>query len=136
MSHFSKIKTNITNLNTLVKTITQLGFNYRFFSNTENYIHNNQEVKKNDILVYQLNEYSKENHVFTFIWNINEYNLVVDLELWSLDIDFNYLIDRLFQQYAYNMVVDTSSISGFYKIKDNINYDGSIKLTLQRWNNS
>nr|YP_010619788.1 hypothetical protein PNW48_pgp170 [Symphyocladia marchantioides]WAX03801.1 hypothetical protein [Symphyocladia marchantioides] len=138
MSHFSKIKTNITDFNILVKTIKQLGFNYRFFDNTENCIYINQEVEKNDIFVYKLNEYStdKENHIFTFTWNINQYHVIVDLNLWSLDIDFNYLLDRLFQQYAYNMVVDTSSISGFQKIKENLNNDGSIKLTLQRWNNS
>nr|YP_010619594.1 hypothetical protein PN023_pgp170 [Tayloriella tenebrosa]WAX03607.1 hypothetical protein [Tayloriella tenebrosa] len=135
MSHFSKIKTNITNLNTLVKTIKQLGFSYRFFSTNGNFIYTNEEGNNDDIYVYQVNKCSKENHVFTFKWNISEYYLVVDLALWSLDIDFNYLLDRLFQQYAYNIVLKTSSISGFQKIKEKFNDDGSIKLTLQRWNN-
>nr|YP_010618625.1 hypothetical protein PN024_pgp170 [Rhodomelopsis africana]WAX02638.1 hypothetical protein [Rhodomelopsis africana] len=130
MSHFSKIRTNITNLNVLIRTIKQLGFNYRFFSSTD------KEGKNNDMVVYQLNKHGNENHVFTFIWNISEYNLVVDLELWSLHIDFNYLFDRLLQQYAYNMVINTSYISGFQKVKEQLNYDGSIKLTLQKWNNS
>nr|YP_010618819.1 hypothetical protein PN064_pgp171 [Deltalsia parasitica]WAX02832.1 hypothetical protein [Deltalsia parasitica] len=136
MSHFSKIKTNITNFNTLIKTIKQLGFNYQFCSNNSNSIYTNQESRNNDILVYQLNECSKKNHVFTLIWNVSEYHLVVDLELWSLNIDVNYVLDRLFQQYAYNMVVDTSSFSGFQRINENFNDDGSIKLTLQRWNSS
>nr|YP_010619399.1 hypothetical protein PN189_pgp171 [Xiphosiphonia pinnulata]WAX03412.1 hypothetical protein [Xiphosiphonia pinnulata] len=135
MSHFSKIKTNITNFDNLIKTIKELGFNYRLFSNTINYIYTNQEVKEQDILIYKLNECSKENHIFTFVWDVNEYHLVVDLQLWSLDMDFSYLIDRLFQQYAYNMVVDTSYVSGFQKIKEKLNDDGSIKLTFQRWNN-
>nr|YP_010619206.1 hypothetical protein PNY92_pgp169 [Amplisiphonia pacifica]WAX03219.1 hypothetical protein [Amplisiphonia pacifica] len=136
MSHFSKIKTNITNFNVLIKTVKQLGFNYQFFSNSSYCIDSNEEGKKSDILVYQLNKYNKENHIFTFIWNVSEYHLVVDLELWNLDIDVHYLLDRIFQQYAYNMVIETSSINGFQKIKENIHDDGSIKLTLQRWNNS
>nr|YP_009399437.1 hypothetical protein [Dictyomenia sonderi]ARW69043.1 hypothetical protein [Dictyomenia sonderi] len=135
MSHFSKIKTNITNLNTLVKTLKQLGFSYRFFSSDGN-THTNQEGNNYDILVYKLNEYNKESYIFTFTWNISEYNLVVDLELWNLDIDFNYLLDRLFQQYAYNMVINTSAVSGFQKIKEQVIDDGSIKLTLQRWHYS
>nr|YP_010619014.1 hypothetical protein PNW47_pgp168 [Pterosiphonia complanata]WAX03027.1 hypothetical protein [Pterosiphonia complanata] len=136
MSHFSKIKTNITDLNVLIKTIGQLGFDYQFVSSTDNCFYTHEENKNNDLLVYQINKYGNKNHVFTFIWNVSEYNLVVDLELWSLSIDFNYLFDHLLQQYAYNMIMNTSSILGFQKVKEQLNYDGSIKLTLQKWDNS
>nr|YP_010850557.1 Ycf35 [Lophurella hookeriana]WGH13416.1 Ycf35 [Lophurella hookeriana] len=136
MSHFSKIKTNITNLNVLIKTIQELGLNYRFFTSTDKYLSMNHQSKPNNILVYKLNEFNKESNVFTFTWNTSEYILLVDLDAWNLGINFNYLLDRLFQQYAYNIVVNTSSTSGFQKIKEQSIYDGSIKLTLQRWNNN
>nr|YP_010850953.1 Ycf35 [Aphanocladia stichidiosa]WGH14009.1 Ycf35 [Aphanocladia stichidiosa] len=135
MSHFSKIKTNITNLNVLIKTIKELGFNYKFFSSTHKYLSINNQSKPDNILVYKLNENNTESSLFTFTWNASEYILLVDLDVWNLDISFNYLLDRLFQQYAYNIVINTSSTSGFQKIKEQSIYDGSIKLTLQRWNN-
>nr|YP_010851349.1 Ycf35 [Echinothamnion hookeri]WGH14404.1 Ycf35 [Echinothamnion hookeri] len=136
MSHFSKIKTNITNLNVLIKTIQELGFNYRFFSSNDKHLSTNSKTKSNNILVYQLNKYNIESPLFTFTWNISEYILLVDLDVWNLDISFNYLLDRLFQQYAYNIVISTSFIGGFQKISEHSISDGSIKLTLQRWNSS
>nr|YP_010851547.1 Ycf35 [Echinothamnion hystrix]WGH14603.1 Ycf35 [Echinothamnion hystrix] len=136
MSHFTKIKTNITNLDILIKTIQELGFNYRFFSSTDKYLSTNNQSQPNNILVYKFNEDNRENPIFTFTWNVSEYILLVDLDMWNLDISFNYLLDRLFQQYAYNIVINTSYISGFQKIKEQSVYDGSIKLTLQRWNSN
>nr|YP_010850359.1 Ycf35 [Lophurella caespitosa]WGH13218.1 Ycf35 [Lophurella caespitosa] len=136
MSHFSKIKTNITNLNVLIKTIKELGFNYRFFTSTDKHLFVNNQSEPNNILVYKLDEFNREINVFTFTWNISEYILLVDLDAWNLDINFDYLLDRLFQQYAYNIVINTSSTNGFQKIKEQSLYDGSIKLTLQRWHNN
>nr|YP_010850755.1 Ycf35 [Lophurella mutabilis]WGH13613.1 Ycf35 [Lophurella mutabilis] len=136
MSHFSKIKTNITNLNVLIKTLKDLGFNYRLFTTTDKYSPINNLSKPKNILVYKLNEFNRESNVFTFTWNTSEYILLVDLDTWNLDINFDYLLDRLFQQYAYNTVINTSCNSGFQKIKEHSIYDGSIQLTLQRWNNN
>nr|WGH12823.1 Ycf35 [Echinothamnion sp.] len=136
MSHFSKIKTNITNLNVLIRTIQELGFNYRFVSNIDTSLLTSNQNIPNNILVYKVSQCSKESHLFTFTWNIDEYILLVDLDLCNLDVNFNYLLDRLFQQYAYNIVINTSVNSGFKKITENSVYDGSVKLTLQRWNSN
>nr|YP_009398382.1 hypothetical protein [Lophocladia kuetzingii]ARW67568.1 hypothetical protein [Lophocladia kuetzingii] len=130
MSHFSKIKTNIVNTIILEKTIKQLGFNYKYFNNTS--LINDSSVSKlmKNMLVINPQD---QNDLFSFIWNGQDYNLVVDLQLWSLNLDFNYFIDRLSQQYAYNLILDQSSTVGFQKISENISDDGSIKLTLQKW---
>ena len=135
MSHFSKIKTNITDFDALLNTINQLGFDYKL-------LHDNIDLPLKDckrttnIAVYQLNKIDDKAPVFTFIWNGEEYMLMADVQLWNLDVDFNYLLDRIFQQYAYNMVINTSYISGFNKIQEELSYDGSVKITLQRWNNN
>nr|YP_009397976.1 hypothetical protein [Gredgaria maugeana]ARW67162.1 hypothetical protein [Gredgaria maugeana] len=134
MSHFSKIKTNITNINILIKTIQNLGFNYRFISNLDNHSCKNDQYIRNNLFVYKINQDNTESSIFTFVWNNNEYVLLVDLDSWCLDVSFNYLFDCLFQQYAYNIIVSTGCISGFQKIKEQCIDDGSIKLTLQRWN--
>nr|YP_010851151.1 Ycf35 [Aphanocladia delicatula]WGH14206.1 Ycf35 [Aphanocladia delicatula] len=134
MSHFSKIKTNITNVNILIKTIQNLGFNYRFVSNLDNHSCKNDQYIPDNLLVYKKNQHNTESSIFTFVWNNTEYVLLVDLDSWCLDVSFNHLFDRLFQQYAYNIVISTGRISGFHKIKQQSIDDGSIKLTLQRWN--
>ncbi len=133
MSHFSKIKTNITDFNALTKTISQLGFSYKLIDDiSQNSCFKNGRNIVN-ISVYQLNK-NDDSPVFDFVWSGQEYILVTDVQLWNLDIDFNYLLDRIFQQYAYNIVVSTSSVSGFNQVQEELSYDGSIKLTLQKWN--
>nr|WGH13019.1 Ycf35 [Echinothamnion sp.] len=134
MSHFSKIKTNITNLAVLIKTIQNLGFNYRFISNSDNHSCKNDQYIPSNLLVYKIGQYNVESSIFTFVWNNHEYILLVDLDSWCLDVSFNYLFDCLFQEYAYNIIVNTGYVGGFQKIKEQSTDDGSIKLTLQRWN--
>nr|YP_009398179.1 hypothetical protein [Thaumatella adunca]ARW67365.1 hypothetical protein [Thaumatella adunca] len=136
MSHFSKIKTNISNFDTLSRTITQLGFNYKLFnSDSCNILDDSKSLVKN-ILVYSLSKNSQKNSLFSFIWNGYQYNLVVDEQLWSLDMDLNYFIDRLSQQYAYNIILNQSISNGFQKVSEKAEDDGSIKITLQRWHSN
>ena len=124
MSHFSKIKTNITNLSALRKTINQLGFRYKILSNSVD----NSLVERN-LLLYD----TDDNLVTTFAWNGFEYNIIVDLQLWHLNMDFNYFVERLSQQYAYNVILGQSNSNGFQKVNEYIDTDGSIKITLKRW---
>nr|YP_009395090.1 hypothetical protein [Bryothamnion seaforthii]ARW63858.1 hypothetical protein [Bryothamnion seaforthii] len=126
MSHFSKIKTNISNLDALKKTITQLGFNYEIISHTDN-----DPVKIQNIVVYDFSD--KSQPLFSFLWNENQYSFIVDLQLWNLDVDVNYFLDSLSQKYAYNVILNTSNLSGFHQISEKVSEDGSIKITLQRW---
>nr|YP_009393024.1 hypothetical protein [Bostrychia moritziana]ARW61586.1 hypothetical protein [Bostrychia moritziana] len=125
MSHFSKIKTNISNLNLLKKTVGQLGL-YSTLQDSLSNLHCMQ-----NLVVYE--DYKKIKPLFSFIWDNSEYHLVVDLQLWSLNVDFDYFIDKLSQQYAYNVVVDKSLSTGFQKISEKVSTDGSIKVTVSRW---
>nr|YP_009396736.1 hypothetical protein [Ophidocladus simpliciusculus]ARW65922.1 hypothetical protein [Ophidocladus simpliciusculus] len=133
MSHFSKIKTNITNLDILTKTIRQLGFNYSYLNSQIDLNSTYSLLDMKNILVYD--SYSKNTPLFSFVWNSHEYNLVVDLQANNIDIDINYFMDRLSQQYAYNIVVEKSNSNGFHKVNEIVGDDGSIKITLQRWSN-
>nr|ARW69248.1 hypothetical protein [Polysiphonia sp.] len=121
MSHFSKIKTNINNLDILTKTIDQLGFRHQLIS------------ENNDIVVYNFDSNGNQNHILTFKWNKVSYSIVVDMQLWNLEVDFGYFTDTLFQKYAYNIVVNTSVTNGFQKIEESFNNDGSINIKLKRW---
>ena len=121
MSHFSKIKTNISSLEMLKKTLKDLGFSY---------IANNS--LNNDIIVFKKNDNSQP--LFNFAWDGKEFILMADLYLWNLDVSVEYFLEKLSQQYAYNIVLNESLVNGFdYKIKTLTN-NGSIKLIVEKWN--
>nr|YP_009391572.1 hypothetical protein [Laurenciella marilzae]ARW59716.1 hypothetical protein [Laurenciella marilzae] len=124
MSHFSKIQTNIYDSNLLVKTLNNMGFVCKY---------SNDCLSSKDIFVYSN---SSENYLFAFTWDGTSYNLLADLQLWTLSTDINYFIDTLSQKYAYNMILSQSVLSGFSKISETVAVDGSIKVRLKRWSSS
>ena len=132
MSHFSKIKTNISDLEILKKTLKELGFTYRIsnilFGNEDDQITN----ILNNILVF--NTIDTQNPVFYFTYNCNEYHLVADLSLWSLDINIDYFLEKLMQRYALNIVKKESLSIGFDHQQCLEMIDGSLKLTVTKWN--
>nr|YP_009944523.1 hypothetical protein [Osmundea sinicola]QFR99817.1 hypothetical protein [Osmundea sinicola] len=125
MSHFSKIKTNIANNDMLTTTLSEMGFIYKYSTDA---------VSQKDIFVYTSRDIT--NHVFSFIWNGSNYNLLADVNSWSLDVDFNCFIDSLSQIYAYNIILNQSCLNGFSKVSEKTATDGSIKIKLKRWSTS
>nr|YP_009293928.1 hypothetical protein Ahnf_131 [Ahnfeltia plicata]AOM65616.1 hypothetical protein Ahnf_131 [Ahnfeltia plicata]UAT97235.1 hypothetical protein Ahn.pli.UK.pt_065 [Ahnfeltia plicata]UAT97440.1 hypothetical protein Ahn.pli.Chile.pt_065 [Ahnfeltia plicata] len=126
MSHFSKIKTSIRKLDTLQKTLTDLGLTWRL---TNINMQDNSNYKHNaDIL---LDEGNKSQ--YGFIWNGNEYELLADLQFWDNHISVEGFLDKITQRYAYNSIIAESQSQGFDNIKETFLVDGSIKIELQRW---
>nr|YP_009395513.1 hypothetical protein [Vertebrata isogona]ARW64591.1 hypothetical protein [Vertebrata isogona] len=133
MSHFSKIKTSILDLELLQKTILDLGFSYRAFSKTVDDLHCNSITKKPTLFVYDVGVKKNDLPFCSFEWNVDQYLIVVDFALWNLDMDFNYFMDRILQQYAYNNVMNQGYVQGFQRVKENVLSNGSISLTLKRF---
>nr|YP_009397155.1 hypothetical protein [Thuretia quercifolia]ARW66341.1 hypothetical protein [Thuretia quercifolia] len=124
MSHFSKIKTNISDLEMLTKTLNDLGFVYSLEKKIS---------QVNKISVFNKDIYDK--HLFDFCWNGREYMLLADLFLWSLDVSIDYFLEKLTQQYAYNIIIKESLNYGFDNKSKILMKDGSIKLLVQKWHN-
>lgn len=127
MSHFSKIKTNISDSEILKKTLREFGFSYTL---NNSLIQENKDLGvKCDICVF------KQDPVFNFIWDGHQYNLIADLNLWNLDVSANFFIEKLTQQYAFNLILHESSSIGFDQRQCINMSDGSLKLIVERWNN-
>lgn len=124
MSHFSKIKTSITDLDVLKKTVDDLGLFYKVSLENQ---------PSSTVFIYESDLYNGQVPSCSFEWNGNQYLLVVDLGLWNLDIDFNYFTERLLQQYAYNVVIKQGNIQGFTPVVQKLTDNGSINLILQRF---
>nr|YP_009394263.1 hypothetical protein [Leptosiphonia brodiei]ARW62825.1 hypothetical protein [Leptosiphonia brodiei] len=127
MSHFSKIKTSITNLKLLKKTVKDLGFLYKI-SSDKSIICDHKTL-----FVYDLDRSDFHTPSCSFQWNVDQYLLIVDLGLWNSDIDFNYFTERLLQQYAYNVVIEQGYAQGFSRVTEHLKDNGCISLVLQRF---
>jgi hypothetical protein len=127
MSHFTKIKTKLYNLEILKQTLSDLNLNWNVSPNimfdTEN------QTNKDDVIL--LNEHSKSN--VSFKWNGLEYELVTDLMYWSESYSVEKFLSRLHQRYAYNLIILTSEKEGFQFNKSEVLNEGSIRLVLRRY---
>ena len=117
MSHLTQIRTKIQSTKILEKTLTDLKFIYQLKHNQLNI-----EVK------------DRQERELEFIWNGYEYSIAIDIQMWESSTYVNSVIEQITQQYSYNSIIEQSTIHGFTHINKESMIDGSIKLTVQRWN--
>jgi hypothetical protein len=126
MSHFSKIKTTLKDLDLLQKSLNDLGVSWdENVSTIKGY--RSQECFAN-LVIKQNNNYD-----IGFTWNGTEYQLVADLQFWQQPWSVELFLDKITQRYAYNSILKATEIQGFQRIEEISQENGSIKLTLQRW---
>nr|YP_009313410.1 Hypothetical protein ycf35 [Galaxaura rugosa]SCW21664.1 Hypothetical protein ycf35 [Galaxaura rugosa] len=126
MSHFSKIKTKITNQDILIQTLQELKINYKL------------EYKSNvnrPIIHVLFNKYQGDIIPY-FIWDNNNsnYEFIADSKTWSNKNQLDLFVEKLNQKYAYNTIIIKSNKQGFIHTNSNLLQDGSIQLVLERWN--
>nr|YP_009773975.1 conserved hypothetical plastid protein [Caulacanthus okamurae]QIZ74592.1 conserved hypothetical plastid protein [Caulacanthus okamurae] len=128
MSHLSKIKTSISNTKILQKTLDDYGFTYECNTPIDDSM---EPIYKKDVTVKQDGK-----DIFIFKWNGSKYLLLADLEIWDLNIPCERLLEQITQQYSYNSIIEESIKYGFTRTSKEILQDGSLKLTLNRWNST
>lgn len=127
MSHFSKIHTTLKDLDLLRQSLTDLSIKWDAQSQT---VRGYKEQSSFANLVIKQNN----NYDIGFTWNGFEYQLVADLQFWQQPWSVESFLDKISQRYAYNSIVKATKEQGFETVEE-INQDnGTIKLTLQRWN--
>nr|YP_010196474.1 hypothetical protein LK223_pgp199 [Gracilaria cervicornis]UAD83871.1 hypothetical protein [Gracilaria cervicornis] len=129
MSHFSRIKTNITDLKILQKSLTDINLEYSM-----NKLHlqdSNGNLEYMDMVVRKNNT-----NIIGFLWNGQEYTFISDFDLWknNYDICQENIVEKILQQYAINSIIEVSHAEGFTTRNQEKLQDGSIKLVVQRWN--
>jgi len=128
MSHFSKIKTALKDLNILKKSLSDLKISY----NEKDQLirgYRDQTIFAN-LVINQNNNYD-----VGFIWNGSEYQLVADLQFWQQPWSVDLFLDKITQRYAYNSILEATSKEGFKTVSETTHENGVLSLTLQRWNN-
>ena len=117
MSHLSKIKTSLKNLNYLEKSLENLNINYTTIFEDENSVSNSPK------LTIEQRKYNIE-----FIWNGIEFELVTDLSFWEQKFSVDEFLEKLLKQYSYQAIFNETENLGFKKVKE----ENDIIL-LERW---
>lgn len=126
MSHFSQIKTQIRNIDSLKEALTELGVDWKDGPcEVRGY---RGQTHAAEIAIEQNNGYD-----IGFRWNGKEYELVADLQYWQQDLSVEGFLRQVTQRYAYQTVVKETARVGFQVAEQKQNQDGSISLLVQRW---
>ncbi|MEA5572410.1 DUF1257 domain-containing protein [Calothrix sp. UHCC 0171] len=126
MSHFSQIKTQIRNLESLQEALTDLGIDWKPGPcQVRGYRGQTHDA---EIAIAQDNNYD-----IGFRWNGNEYELVADLQYWQQDLSVEGFLRKITQRYAFQTVMKETARAGFQVAEQQNNEDGSIRLVVQRW---
>ena len=126
MSHFSKIKTTLKDLDILKKSLTDLSITWNTDIKTIKGYKNQSEFA--NLVIKQENNYD-----LGFTWNGLEYQLIADLQFWQQPWSVELFLDKITQRYAYNSIINITTTQGFQPIEEVTEENGTIKLVLQRW---
>ena len=129
MSHFTKIKTSLTDKKELIEALELLQYNVVIEQNLEikNPVHaEDHEVVRAEIAL---------TNDIGFRWNKQDncYDLYADHQTWSLDVPVKRFVEKVTQQYARMKVHNTVKEMGFQVEEEWEMDDNSIELTVSRW---
>ena len=127
MSHFTNLKTSFKNLLHLENALNKLEIPYKREKKVIEV--DNSKLYNINLVIPQSNNYD-----FTFNWNGEEYELVLDASFWIQPYPVESFINKLSQHYANDVIITESQKIGFQPIKSKQHVDGSNTITLQRWN--
>ena len=127
MSHFSQIKTQIRNLDSLKTALSDLNITWKAGPHPVRGYQGQTQTA--EVVVEQHNGYD-----IGFAWNGEQYNLVADLQYWQQPLTVDRFLSQVTQRYALNVVTKTTQAQGFQVAERVENRDGSIRLVVQRWN--
>jgi hypothetical protein len=126
MSHFSNIKTQIRNLNSLKSALSDLGVDWKAGPHSVRGYQG--QTRTAEVVIEQDNNYD-----IGFSWNGSEYELVADFQYWQQPLTVEGFLRQVSQKYAYHTVLNETSQQGFQVAEEKKQQDGSIRLVVQRW---
>lgn len=129
MSHFTKIKTSLTDKKELIEALELLQYNVVTEQNLKikNPVHaEDHEVVRAEIAL---------TNDIGFRWNKQDncYDLYADHQTWSLDVPVKRFVEKVTQQYARMKIHNTVKEMGFQVEEEWEMDDNSIELTVSRW---
>ena len=129
MSHFSRIKTSIREIDLLKKSLTNLNL---VWEEKEQLIEGYQgETHKVNLVLPQ------ENNIDIGFEKTqdNNYQLVADLAFWDQSTSVDAFLDSLHKEYALTTILEETKKQGFEKISQTQNQqNGEVIIIVEKWN--
>jgi hypothetical protein len=126
MSHFTKIKTKLSDRQTLEKSLSDLNIEWEV--NTSKVRGYNNQEHEAELVIRQSNT-----HDIGFAWNGKEYEMVTDLMFWDQKCSVNKFLNQVSQRYAFNLITKVSQEQSFQYAGVENQEDGSIRLLLRKF---
>ena len=128
MSHFSTVKTELRDRESLLAALRDLG---------QEPSSGEQPVRgyRGQTLTADLCCPQSEGGDIGFRWNSAEqrYELVTDLDLWKQSVPVERFLAQLTQRYALQSILRSSAEEGYQVAEQRQQADGSIELVVTRW---
>jgi len=125
MSHFSKIRTKITNKPKLIKALQLLQYDIQENIELVNPLDHQHEKVKVDVSI--------GNDIGFRLNNEGVYELVADIQTWKESVPPQRFIERVTQQYAKATILDTIQDKGFTIEKESTTIENNIEIVATRW---
>ena len=125
MSHFSTIKTKLKDRKALLQALMIIGHPVFVAETLENPTDHEHKQWKVDIAVGK-----------DFGFRLNKegvYELVADIETWSEPIPIERFIDKISQQYAYEVISRETKKAGWEEESLELNDKQELELVVSRW---
>jgi hypothetical protein len=122
MSHFTRIRTQLRDIETLRHALEDMGYQVEE-GEVRGFMHQRAQA---DIVVRMDGDYD-----IGFQKVGDTITLVADF--WGLRIDREAFLQQVTQRYAYITVLDQSQAQGFQVVTQETQQDGSLRLVMQRW---
>lgn len=123
MSHFTRIRTRLHNLDTLQKALEDLGYTVEHGGVARGY---GTQTQAADLVIRTGSQYD-----IGFRSEGGQVMMVADL--WGLKIDREKFLSEVTQRYAYITVLEQAAARGWHSVNEEVQEDGSIRLVMQRW---
>lgn len=128
MSHFSTVKTELRDLQSLREALADLGHATR---------QGDLQVKgyRGQTVIAQLAVSQANGSDIGFRWSAEtgSYELVTDLDLWQQPVPVERFLALLNQRYALRSILSASVAEGFQVAEQSNGLDGTIELVVTRW---
>ena len=125
MSHFSKIRTKITNKPKLIKALQLLQYDIQENIELVNPLDHQHEKVKVDVSI--------GNDIGFRLNNEGVYELVADIQTWKESVPPQRFVEKVTQQYAKATILDTIQQQGFTIEKESTTIENTIEIVATRW---
>lgn len=122
MSHFTRVRTQLRNIDTVKQALENLGY-----AVAEGKVRGYQgNLEQADLVVNVGSSYDigfrKEGE-----------NVVMVADFWGLKINREQFLKQVSQKYAYLTIMEQAESQGWQSVTEETQADGSIRLVMQRW---